>query len=164
MPQDPSFDIVSKPDLQEVDNAVNQAAKEIATRFDFKGSSASVTLDKAKKEVTLVGESENRLKAVMDILQSKLIKRGLSIKVLDPGEIQASGANQRQVCKIQDGIPMEKAKQIVAAVKESKLKVNISIQGDQLRVTGKSKDDLQAVIAKARGLDLGIELSFTNYR
>lgn len=164
MAADPSFDIVCKPDLQEVDNAVNQAQKELATRFDFRGSTAKLALDKAKREVSLEAESENRLAAVLDIFQSKLIKRGVSIKALELSEPKASGMTVSQTAKVLEGIPMEKAKAVVALIKESKLKVQAAIMGDLVRVSGKNKDDLQEVIARVKRADLGIELSFTNYR
>jgi uncharacterized protein YajQ (UPF0234 family) len=165
MAQDSSFDIVSKPDLQEVDNALNQVLKEIATRFDFKGSTATLEFDKAKKEIALSAESENRLKSIYDMIQGKMIKRGVSLKSLKPEEPkQAGGMVVKQVIKIQDGIPQDKAKELVQIVKEGKFKVTVSIQADQVRVSAKNKDDLQAVIAKLRTVDLDIDLSFTNYR
>lgn len=165
MPQDPSFDMVAKPDLQEVDNAVHQAVKELATRYDFRGSKSSVEFDKLKKEFTLVGDDQSKLDALTDILQSKLIKRGVSIKALEYGTPEpASNGTLRQVIKLVEGIPQEKAKVIAALIKDSKLKVQASIQGDQLRVTGKSKDDLQAVMALCRKADLGIDVQFTNFK
>jgi uncharacterized protein YajQ (UPF0234 family) len=165
MPQDPSFDIVAQPDLQEVDNAVNQVGKELATRFDFRGSKASVVFDKLKKEFTLVADDQSKLDALTDILQSKLIKRGVSIKALEYQTAEPAAAGTlRQVIKLVEGIPQEKAKKIAALIKDSKLKVQASIQGDQLRVTGKSKDDLQAAMALCRKADLGIDLQFTNFK
>jgi len=165
MAQDFSFDVVSKPDLQEVDNAVNQAIKELATRFDFRGSSASISLDKTKKEIALGGESENRIASVMDILQGKLLKRGVSIKSLDAQDPEPTGgSNWRQVLKLVEGIPQEKAKRLVAAIKDAKLKVQASIQGDQLRITGKSKDDLQAAMAKIKSTDIELDVTFTNFK
>jgi uncharacterized protein YajQ (UPF0234 family) len=166
MAQESSFDVVSKPDLQEVDNAVNQAVKELATRWDFRGSKSSLSFDKAKKEFTLLADDEGKLEALTDILQSKLIKRGVSIKALDYQKAEPStGGTLRQAIKLVEGIPQEKAKKIVALIKDSKAKVQASIQGDQVRVTGKSKDDLQGVIALLRGAqDLGVDLNFTNYK
>jgi uncharacterized protein YajQ (UPF0234 family) len=166
MAQESSFDIVSRPDLQEVDNAVNQAVKELATRWDFRGSKSSFQFDKTKKEFTLLADDESKLEALTDILQSKLIKRGVSIKSLDYQKAEpSSGGTLRQVIKLVEGIPQEKAKKIVALIKDSKVKVQASIQGDQVRVTGKSRDDLQAVIALLRGAqDLGVDLNFTNYK
>ena len=166
MPQDASFDIVAKVDLQEVDNAVNQAVKELATRYDFRGSRSSIEFDKTKKEFLLASDDETKLAALTDILQSKLIKRGISIKALDYQKIEpAANATVRQVIKLVEGIPQEKAKKVVALIKDSKLKVQASIQGDQVRVVGKSRDDLQAVIALLRKADdLGVDLQFTNYK
>jgi uncharacterized protein YajQ (UPF0234 family) len=162
---DNSFDVVSKFDMQEMDNAVNQAMKEIATRFDFRGSKSDIKLDRTKKELALESDSETKLQSVIDILHGKLLKRGLSLKNLDMQKLeQATAGTVRQKAKLVEGIPMEKAKQAVAAVKDAKFKVQISIQGDQLRVTGKSKDELQAVMAHLRGLDLGVDLQFTNFR
>ncbi len=160
-----SFDVVSKFDMQEMDNAVNQAMKEIATRFDFRGSKSAIHLDKTAKEMKLESDSEAKLQSVIDILHAKLIKRGLSLKNLDLQKVEAASAGTvRQKAKLVEGIPMEKAKQAVASVKEGKFKVQISIQGEQLRVTGKSKDALQEVMAHLKGLDLGIDIQFTNFR
>ncbi len=162
---DNSFDVVSKLDLQEVDNAVNQAFKEIATRFDFKGSKSKIELNKEKKELTLESDDEGRLKSVIDILNGKLIKRGVSPKSLDFQKLEAASAGSaRQKAKLVEGIPQEKAKQAVAAIKEAKFKVQVSIQGDQLRVTSKSKDELQAVMTHLKGMDLGVDLQFTNFK
>jgi uncharacterized protein YajQ (UPF0234 family) len=139
--------------------------KEIATRFDFRGSKSDIKLDKTKKELALESDSETKLQSVIDILHGKLLKRGLSLKNLDLQKVeQASAGTVRQKAKLIEGIPMDKAKQAVASVKEAKFKVQISIQADQLRVTGKSKDDLQAVMAHLRSLDLGVDLQFTNFR
>jgi uncharacterized protein YajQ (UPF0234 family) len=162
---DSSFDVVSKFDMQEMDNAVNQAMKEIATRFDFRGSKSDIKLDRDKKELALESDSETKLQSVIDILHAKLLKRGLSLKNLDLQKLEhGSAGTVRQKAKLVEGIPMDKAKQAVAAVKEAKFKVQISIQGEQLRVTGKSKDELQAVMAHLRSLDLGLDLQFTNFR
>jgi uncharacterized protein YajQ (UPF0234 family) len=160
-----SFDIVSKFDMQELDNAINQSMKEIGTRFDFRGSKSKIELDKAKKEILLESDSESKLESVLDILGGKLIKRGLSMKNLDMQKLeQATAGSVRQKAKLIDGIPMDKAKAIAAAIKEAKLKVQATIQGEQLRVTGKSRDDCQAVIALVRSKDFGVEVQFTNYR
>lgn len=163
MAKDPSFDVVSQVDMQEVTNAVHQAVKEIEQRFDFKNSKSSITLDEEK--IVLVSDDDFKLQNVRDILESKLVKRSVSLKALDYGKIQpAAGDTVKQEAKLVQGISQEKAKDINRLIKESKLKVNSSIQGDQLRVTGKSKDDLQAVITMLRQADLGIELQFINYR
>lgn len=163
MAKDSSFDIVSKVDLQEVTNAVHQAQKEIEQRFDFKNSKSSISLDGDK--ITLVSDDEFKLRNVVDILESKLVKRQVSLKALEYGKIQpAAGDTVRQEVKLVQGIAQEKAKQINKVIKDSKIKVTTSIQGDQIRVTGKSKDDLQAVIALLRKEDFGIELQFINYR
>jgi len=165
MANDSSFDIVSKIDLQETDNAVNQAVKEIQTRFDFRGSKTEITLSKEKKEIMIVSDDEYRLKMVIDILESKLIKRGISGKALSYGKIEpAAQITVRQTAKLVEGIEQEKAKEIVKMVKEMGIKVNAIIQGDQLRVTGKSKDDLQAVMAALRSGYTKIPLQFTNFK
>ncbi|MFA5975369.1 MAG: YajQ family cyclic di-GMP-binding protein [Elusimicrobiota bacterium] len=165
MPQDFSFDVVSKLDLQEVENAVHQANKEIQTRFDFKGSVSRIDWDKKEGKLTLCSDDEHKLKSVVDVLQSKLAKRGVSLKALEfqPTE-PAEGGTVRQGVKLTQGIASEKAKEIVRVIKDSKIKAQASIQGDQLRVTSKSKDDLQSVITLLRGQDFGLPLQFTNYR
>lgn len=164
MAKDASFDIVSEVDLQEVDNAVNQAGKEIETRFDFKGSKSELQFD-GSGQITIVSDDEYRLSSVFDILESKLVKRGVSLKALKRGKIEpASGGMVRQVCTLQQGIEQTVAKQITKLVKDSKLKVQVSIQGDQLRVSGKNKDDLQAVIQLLRESDISVPLQFVNYR
>ncbi len=160
----PSFDIVSKVDLQEVDNAVNQAIKEIQQRYDFKGSKSEIRWDK-KEEVTVVGDDDNKLRSVIDILQTKLVKRGVSLKSLDYGKVEAaSGDLRRQVIKIVQGIPAEKAKEITKIIKELKVKVQSQIQEEQVRVTGKKIDDLQEVIQTLKGKDLDINLQYVNMR
>ena len=160
-----SFDIVSKVDLQEVENAVNQAGKEIATRFDFRGSVSRIDFDKKAPSLTLHSDDEIKLKSVVDVLQNKFVKRNVSLKSLDFQKLEpAEKATVRQVVKIKQGIPSEKAKEIVRLIKDSKIKATPSIQGEQLRVVSKSKDDLQAVMALVRPLDLGLDLQFTNYR
>jgi len=163
MAQDFSFDIVSKTEMQEVTNAIQQAQKELAQRFDFKGSKSSIEL--TAEEIVLVSDDEGKLRSVKDILESKLVKRGVSLKALDYATLeQAAGGTVRQKAKIVQGIEIEKAKAIVKAIKEAKLKVQASIQSDQVRVTGRAKDDLQKAMAIVKGHDYGIPLQFTNYR
>ena len=161
----PSFDIVNQVDMQEVDNALNQASKEIAQRYDFKNTATSVAFGEDKKSILMKASTEGRLEAALDVLQSKLVKRGVSLKALNVGKVEpAPGGHVRQTATLQQGIPVEKAKEIVAQLKESKLKVQGSIQGDQLRVSGKARDDLQAAIQLVRGIDFGLELQFVNFR
>src|SRR3954470_14830139 len=160
-----SFDVVSKVDLQEVENAVNQANKEMSTRFDFKGSVSRVEWDKKESQLTFFSDNEGKLKSVNDIVQSKLIKRGISLKSLDYKSIEpAERGTVRQLVKLTQGIASDKAKVIVQAVKDMKLKVQASIQADQLRIAGKSKDDLQVVMNALRAGDYGVPLQFINYR
>lgn len=160
----PSFDIVSKVDPQEVDNAVNQAIKEISQRYDFKGSSSEIKWEK-KEDITIVGDSDNRLKTIIDLLQGKFVKRGISLKSLEYGKVEdASGGLKRQVIKIRQGIPTEKGKEIVKVIKDSGLKVQGQIMDDQVRVSGKKIDDLQAVIQTLKTKDLDINLQFVNMR
>jgi uncharacterized protein YajQ (UPF0234 family) len=163
MPQDFSFDIVSKTEMQEVSNAIQQAQKELAQRFDFKGSKSSIEL--TAEEIVLVSDDEGKLRSVKDILESKLVKRSVSLKALDYATLeQAAGGTVRQKAKIVQGIEIEKAKAIVKAIKDAKLKVQASIQSDQVRVTGRAKDELQKAMAVVKGHDYGIPLQFTNYR
>ena len=158
-----SFDIVCKVEMQEVTNALDQARREIDTRYDLKGSRNEVKLE--KNDITITAADDMKLKAVVDILQSKLHKRGIPLKALEYGKVeQASGGALRQKITVQQGIPIEKAREIVRLVKEVKLKVQAAIQEDQVRVTGKNRDDLQKIIAMLREKDLGIALQFTNYR
>lgn len=160
---DSTFDVVSEVNLPEVANAVAQSQKETAQRYDLKGSAAGI--EQKDKELTLTANDEFGLKAVTDILQTKLVKRGVSLKSLDYGTIEpATKGTVRQVVTIRQGIASEKAKEIVKAIKDSKLKVQVAIQGEQLRVSGKKRDDLQAAIALLRGADFGIPLQFTNFR
>lgn len=160
-----SFDIVSKIDLQEAKNAVEQALKEVGQRFDFKGSKSEIHLDESAKELLAGSDDEYKLKSLLDILQSKLVKRGISLKALTYGKIEPGlGGTVKQKIKLQQGIPSEKAKEIVKAIKDLKLKVQSQIQGDQVRVTGKDKDDLQSVIKCLREKDFGIDMQFANYR
>jgi hypothetical protein len=158
-----SFDVVSKVDLQEVKNAIAQAMKEIATRFDLKGSAS--TVDLAGEELVLASSDEYKLKAVRDVLEGRLVKRAVPLKALSWGKVEeALGGSVRQKVALQRGIPTEKAREIVKIIKGTKLKVQAAIQADQVRVTGKNRDDLQAVIRLLRDTDLGIDMQFTNYR
>jgi cyclic-di-GMP-binding protein len=159
-----SFDIVSKVDLQEVSNAIQNALKEIHTRFDLKDSKSDIQLE-GKEALVLSSSDEYKLKAVTDILQSKLIKRGVPIKALNYGTVEpAAGSSVRQKITMQQGIPIGKAREIVKLIKDSKKKVQASIQGDTVRVSGKDRDALQETIALLRGHDFGIDMQFTNYR
>lgn len=160
----PSFDIVIKMDLQEVDNAINQAQKELAQRYDFKGSKSRIDWDK-KGEITLVGDDEYKLSAVVDILQGKMVKRNISIKNLEMLSPEpAFEGTIRQKIKLRQGIPTEKAKEITKLIKESKLKVQAQIQDEQVRITGKKRDDLQEAIAAVRGAPLELDFQFVNFR
>lgn len=159
-----SFDIVSKVDLQEVTNAIQNALKEIHTRFDLKDSKSEINLED-KDAIILASADEYKLKAVNDILQSKLVKRGVPLKALTYGAVEpAAGSRARQKVTMQQGIPTEKAREIVKVIKDSKKKVQASIQGDSVRVSGKDRDTLQEIIALLRGHDFGIDMQFTNYR
>ena len=163
MAQEFSFDIVSKTEMQEVANAIQQAQKELAQRFDFKGSKSSIEL--SAEEIVLISDDEGKLVSVKDILESKLVKRKVALKALEYQKIeQAAGGTVRQRAKIVQGIETEKAKAIVKAIKDAKVKVQASIQADQVRVVGRSKDDLQKAMSIAREGDYGIPLQFTNYR
>ncbi len=163
MAKDNSFDIVSQVDMAEVVNAINQATKEISQRFDFKGSQSRIELE--DRDIVLVSDDEYKLKSVIDILESKLIKRNVPLKALEYGKIEpAAGGTARQRITLQQGIPTEKAREIVKFIKDSKAKVQASINGDMVRVSGKDRDVLQEVIAKLRAQDFGIDMQFTNYR
>ena len=165
MPSDHSFDIVSEINLQEMDNAVNQAVKEITTRYDFKGTAASLEFNRKDKELTLTADGEPQLESVRKVLVEKMVKRGVDPKALDPQKAeQATHKTVRQKVKLKSGIDKETAKTIQKGIKELKLKVNASIQGDALRVTGSKKDDLQAVIAHLKATPPGIPLQFNNFR
>jgi len=160
-----SFDIVSVINLEEVQNAVNQSMAEIRQRFDFKGSKSEITLEKKENKVVILSDDEVKLKSVTDILQGKLVKRKVSLKALDYGKVEtASGDNVRQSIQIQQGISQEKAKEVGKAIKGMGVKVQSQIMDDQLRVTGKNRDDLQTVIANLKEKDFGIAMDFTNYR
>ncbi|HZR27282.1 MAG TPA: YajQ family cyclic di-GMP-binding protein [Terriglobales bacterium] len=159
-----SFDIVSKVDLQEVSNAIQNALKEIHTRFDLKDSKSNIVLE-GKDAIILTSVDDYKLKAVNDILQAKLVKRGVPIKALNYGVVEpAAGATVRQKVTMQQGIPVEKAREIVKTIKDSKKKAQASIQGDTIRVSSKDRDTLQEIIALLRGSDFGIDMQFTNYR
>jgi uncharacterized protein YajQ (UPF0234 family) len=161
---DPSFDIVSKVDHQEVDNAVNQASKELGQRFDFRGTGAQIEWS-GKEAVILSADTEQRVLAALDVFKDKLVRRGVSLKALDAGEPRASGKTYKIDCKIAEGINSDKAKVIGKKIRDEGPKgVQAQIQGDQLRVTAKKKDDLQTVIALLKEEDFGIALQFTNYR
>jgi len=162
---DNSFDVVSKIEMPEVMNAVQQAAKEIHQRYDLKDSKSSIELKEKENKILLASADEYKLKAVIDILQSKLVKRNVPLKGLSYGEIvPAAGSTVKQEITLQQGIAIEKAREIVKAIKDSKLKVQASIQGDFVRIAGKDRDTLQSAIALLRGHDFGIDMQFTNYR
>ena len=163
MAKDCSFDVVSEVDMQEVDNAVNQAKKEIGTRYDFRGSKSEINLE--GDIIKIIGDDEYKLNAIIDVLKGKMVKRNVAIKNLDYGKVEpAAGATVRQVITIKKGITKENAKEVVKAIKNMKLKVQASIQEDQVRVSGKDKDDLQAVIQMLKQLDVPVELQFVNFR
>jgi len=162
---DNSFDVVSKIEIPEVINAIQQAMKEITQRYDLKDSHSNIELKEKENKVILTSKDEFKLKAVVDILQSKLVKRSVPLKGLTYGEvIPAAGSTVRQEITLQQGIAIEKAREIVKKIKDSKLKVQASIQGDFVRVAGKDRDTLQSAIALLRGADFGIDMQFTNYR
>lgn len=166
MATNPSFDVSTGADLQEVDNAVNQALKEVAQRYDFKGTHCTIDFDRDKAEIRLAADDEFRMDALVDVLQGRMIKRGVPVKNLDVGElVSATGQSVRRTVKLTQGIPQDVAKQIIKAIKDGGFKkAQATIQGDEVRVTGPSRDDLQAIIALLRGQDFGIELKFGNYR
>lgn len=159
----PSFDVVSQVDRQEVDNAVNQTRKEVDQRYDFKGTKTEITWEEDR--IQIISDDDFKVKAVVDILQSKLVRRGISLKALVYGKIEpAGGGRAKQTITVQQGIAIEKARQIVKTAKDSKLKVQSQIQGDQVRISGKKRDDLQAVIQLLKAQDLDLPLQFINYR
>jgi uncharacterized protein YajQ (UPF0234 family) len=163
MPQQNSFDIVSQVDRAEITNAIQQTVKEVRQRFDFKGSTATVVLE--KDELILSAEDETKLRNMNDILQQKLVRRSVPLKALSYGTVDpAAGGTVRQRAQIQQGIPQEKAKEVVKFIKDSKAKVQASIQGDVVRVSGKDRDTLQDIIAKLKAKDFGIDMQFSNYR
>jgi cyclic-di-GMP-binding protein len=164
MASDNSFDVVSKIDLQEVSNAIQQALKEIHTRFDLKDSQSDIAIE-GKEAIIMSSVDEYKLKAVTDVLQNKLVKRQVPLKGLVYGSVEpATGSTVRQKITLQQGIPIEKAREIVKLIKDSKLKVQASIQGDTVRVSGKDRDTLQQAIGLLRNKDFGIDMQFTNYR
>ena len=163
MAQQNSFDIVSEVDRAEITNAINQTIKEVRQRFDFKGSNATVALE--EKDLLLTAEDETRLRNMNDILQQKLVRRSVPLKAFEYGKVEpAAGGTVRQRVAIQQGIPQDKAKEIVKFIKDTKAKVQASIQGDIVRITGKDRDTLQDIIAKLKAKDFGINMQFTNYR
>ena len=163
MAQQNSFDIVSQVDRAEVTNAIQQTIKEVRQRFDFKGSTATVALE--KDELILSAEDETKLRNMNDIFQQKLVRRGVPLKALSYGNVDpAAGGTVRQHVQIQQGIPQERAKEVVKFIKDSKAKVQASIQGDVVRVSGKDRDTLQDIIAKLKAKDFGIDMQFSNYR
>ena len=166
MAQQASFDVTTGVDLQEVDNAVNQAQKEITQRYDFKGSPATINLDRTTGVIALTAENDYKMEALWDVLQGKLIKRGVSVKNMEPGEIKPAGGDTvRRDIALKMSLDGDTAKKVAAAIKEAKLKkVQAAIQGEQVRVTSPSKDDLQEAMALLRGKDFGVELKFGNYR
>jgi cyclic-di-GMP-binding protein len=166
MAQQNSFDVTTGVDLQEVDNAVNQAQKEIAQRYDFKGSIATIEFSRAEGTLNLTAESEFRMQALLDVLQSRLIKRGVPVKNLDIGDMKPAGGDKvTQQVKLKMALDGDTAKKVATAIREARLKkVQAGIQGDQVRVTSPSRDDLQAAMAFLRAQDFGVELKFGNYR
>jgi uncharacterized protein YajQ (UPF0234 family) len=158
-----SFDVVSNVDMQEVKNAIGQAMKEITTRFDLKGTRSDIVLQ--GEEIVLTTGDESKIKAVRGVFEERLVKRSVPLKAFTFGDVEkALGGTARQKVTMQKGIPSDKAREIVKIIKGSKLKVQAAIQGDQVRVTGKNRDDLQSVIQLLKGSDLGIDMQFTNYR
>ena len=166
MAQASSFDVTTGVDMQEVDNAVNQAQKEIAQRYDFKGSKVSIELKRAESMLVLVADDDFRMRALFDVLQAKLIKRNVPVKNLDVGEIKPAGGDTvRREIKLKTALDSDTAKKVAAAIKDAKLKkVQAAIQGEQVRVSSPSKDDLQEAITLLRSKDFGVELKFGNYR
>ncbi|MDQ2872217.1 MAG: YajQ family cyclic di-GMP-binding protein [Candidatus Eremiobacteraeota bacterium] len=164
MPADASFDVVSKIDPQELDNALNQARKEIGGRFDFKNTKTEIEYD-GKKLITVTSDDELKLKNVMDIIQSKAVKRGIEIKALDFGKVEpAANSTVRQTITLKTGIPKDKSKPLMEAIKALKLKVNAQYQDEQIRISAKSRDDLQTVISHLKNMDYELPLQFVNYR
>ncbi|MBA3498316.1 MAG: YajQ family cyclic di-GMP-binding protein [Gemmatimonadales bacterium] len=166
MASNPSFDVSTGADLQEVDNAVNQALKEIAQRYDFKGTHCTIEFDRPSAEIRLAADDEFRMDALVDVLQTRMIKRGVPVKNLDVGElIAATGQSVRRTVKLTQGIPQDTAKRIIKAIRDGGFKkAQATIQGDEIRVASPSRDDLQSIIAFLKGQDFGIELKFGNYR
>ena len=160
---DSSFDVVSNVDMQEVKNAISQAMKEITTRFDLKGSNSNIELQ--GKEILITSGDDSKMKAVRDVLEERMVKRNIPLKAVTFGDVEkALGQTARQKVTLQEGIPSDKAREIVKVIKNAKIKVQAAIQGEQVRVTGKNRDDLQSVIRLLKETDLGIDMQFTNYR
>ena len=166
MATNPSFDISTGADLQEVDNAVNQALKEIAQRYDFKGTHCTIDFDRAKAEIRLAADDEFRMEALLDVLRERMIKRGVPVKNLSVGEnVAATGQSVRRTVTLTQGIPQDAAKKIIRAVKDAGFKkAQATIQGDEIRITSPSRDELQRVMAALKGQDFDVELQFGNYR
>jgi uncharacterized protein YajQ (UPF0234 family) len=166
MASNPSFDVSTGADLQEVDNGVNQALKEIAQRYDFKGTHCTIEFDRAKPEIRLSADDEFRMDQLLEVLRTKLVKRGVPVKNLQIGDsVAGAGTSVRRTVGLTQGIPQDAAKKMVKAIKDQGFKkVQAAIQGDEVRVTAPSRDELQAVIAFLRGQDFGVELKFGNYR
>lgn len=163
MPSESSFDVVSRIDQQELDNALNQTRREIENRFDFKNSKTSIEID--EKKITIVTDDELKLKNVIDVLQGKAVKRGIDIKAFDFGAVEpAAGSTVRQVITLRSGIPKDKSKPLMEKIKALKLKVNAQYQDEQIRVSGKNRDDLQKVIAELKAMNFELPLQFVNYR
>jgi uncharacterized protein YajQ (UPF0234 family) len=161
----PSFDVVSRVDMQEMDNAVNQVKKEMATRFDFRGSKTQIDLERKEGKITVLTEDDMKLRAIKDALIAKVVKRSIEAQALVFGEHEKAGGDMvRQTVTITNGIDIETARKVVKLVKDSKLKVQASIQGDEVRVTGKSRDDLQEAIQALKAADLGMPLQYVNFR
>ncbi len=161
----PSFDIVSRVDLQEMDNAVNQVKKELSTRFDFRGSKTQIDLDRKEGKISVVTEDEMKLRAIRDMLISKVVRRSIEAEALDFGLSEKAGGDMvRQTVTITNGIDMETARKVVKMIKETKIKVQAAIQGDEVRVTGKKRDDLQDVINLLKEADVGMPLQYVNFR
>jgi uncharacterized protein YajQ (UPF0234 family) len=165
MAQQNTFDIVSKVEMGEVKNAIDQATKEITQRYDFKGTNSTITLDEKEHKIVLATASEFTLRSMTDVLQQKFVRRGISLKALSYGKIEPGAKDSvRQIVTLQQGIPIEKAREIVKFIKDTKLKVQASINGDFVRVSGKDRDTLQKIIALLKQEDFGIDMQFTNYR
>jgi hypothetical protein len=160
----PSFDIVSRLELQEVDNALNQARKEVAQRFDFRGTDTEITRD-SEEDIQIRSADEFKVKAVLDVLTGKLAKRGVPLKAFKPGPVEPGpGGTAKQRIVLQQGVPTERAREIVKLIKQTKLRVQAAIQGDEVRISGKSRDDLQAAIARIKEADFDLPLQFVNFR
>jgi cyclic-di-GMP-binding protein len=161
----PSFDVVSRVDMQEMDNAINQVKKEISTRYDFRGSKTQVDLDRKEGHITVLTEDEMKVRAVQEMLLSKVVKRAIDPEALDFGKAEKAGGDMlRQQIEITNGIDTDTARKVVKLIKDSKIRVQAAIQGEEVRISGKQRDDLQAVIALLKESELGLPLQFVNYR